>query len=789
MPYLKTADTMRSGAGKAVVPAPAFDEEQARRLVARPELLDSRDSFGRTALHRAAHRGKATVCRILLDGGANALAKDAAGLDAVALARLAGHRSLAKEIADHLEQQTALAARALPPLTPAEIARLLNSTMQAVTALIAAGRLDAVDAKGDTLLHICARSGALLACQKLFEAGIAVDRPNHQGETAADAAEAKGHEVLAQMLRGKSLRFDRPVLKSDATFEIDGEFEFDYGDASYEDAEEFHSDKGFSEAQTSVDWITGKVIVVGEDGHTATMPDFSDWGSVEIVADDFVVPVQQVAFEAAPRSDVAETAPEDFRQARTRGRKSRRQARPSELGSISLSEADARAWLEEIVAAGWADPSRITDLIDLCTGGHDDDLAANVSHFLQDCGFETSEEGAAYDAVAELDLDEMTGGLMALCNSTPVLAGRGRFNLPADEERRLLEDIRRTSAQAEMAVAADDVSRSAIISLVQGLLAGAFQPHEVTRVEFRESDPEATERYREALTDLEILHDDILAGVVPEDGMIDHMAKAIHEFGLLPEIFEGLAEAIASVDTVSARNVVRAVAAQRSAFHGFLERHLSWARLFAAREALEDEEVEEVFQIAWTGLRRALVRFDPDRGIRFMSYSAFWMRQSLIRERNDRGACVRIPVHRHQRHAVIDAAIDRLEARGVFPSDDLLARETGMSRETITAARRTLRFAEPFQEDAEADEKADIAFGRVLQSERARIVSEALSEFNERTVAIIRGRFGFDADEEFTLEELGQQFGVTRERIRQLEEKVLTRLAHPVRLGRIGRYL
>ena len=74
-------------------------------------------------------------------------------------------------------------------------------------------------------------------------------------------------------------------------------------------------------------------------------------------------------------------------------------------------------------------------------------------------------------------------------------------------------------------------------------------------------------------------------------------------------------------------------------------------------------------------------------------------------------------------------------------------------------------------------------------AERNSVVAQALAEFDDRRAAIVRGRFGFDGDEEQTLEELGQIYGVTRERIRQVEAKVLDILAQPTRLGRIRKYL
>ncbi|MCW1918033.1 sigma-70 family RNA polymerase sigma factor [Rhodobacter sp. KR11] len=803
MSLLKTSETIRRGAGATIHIAPLLDdEERARRLVATPAMIDLRDVSGRTALHRAAQKGKSQVCRILLEGGANAGIRDAGGLDAAALARLSGHPQLAKVIAEHLAQVEAQKPRSemVPPLTSAEIARVLTVPTKTVETLIATGRRDALDARGNTLLHIVAKRGALLACEKLFAAGIATDTANKDGKTAADVAEAAGQVAIAEMLRGKALRFDRPEPPKPQVIDLPPleDFDFSFGVVDSDDAETFHTQGGFGEARPVFDWQIGRVVIQGEDAAPVPDLDLGDLGTFEISGEGIVPQprVQALRLLDDPSQPEHRTAPAPshhvaqpaaYLEVRTSGRRSRKTSRPSELVPVSLEEADCRAWLGEVIARGQASPELILDLIDLCQGGWDDDLAANVSRFLEDCGFEA--ENGSFDPLADLDIDEMTDGLMALCNRTPVLVGRQAFALSAHEERRLLAEIRRCTAAAEAAIAADDVSRSAIISLGRGLLAGAIEAFEVTRIEFREADPGAVETFRNHLDDLEILHDDIAAGVVPDTWTQDRMAKAIGSLELLPEIVEGLAEAISSVDRAKALPVVQAVRAQRDAIHAFLGLHLPWVRLQASREAQEGEEVEDVFQNAWMGLRRALVRFDAARGIRFMVYSAFWMRQHITRARRDESALVRIPVHRQEQLALLDAVREELELKGYPVTLQALSSRTGFNGDLLHILNRSLRKPEEPGQDAQDFACDELGYETVLAQERNLIVSRAMDQLDPRWLAILKGRCGFDDQDEMTLEELGQSMGVTRERIRQIEAKAMDCLAQPSRLGKIRKYL
>ena len=221
--------------------------------------------------------------------------------------------------------------------------------------------------------------------------------------------------------------------------------------------------------------------------------------------------------------------------------------------------------------------------------------------------------------------------------------------------------------------------------------------------------------------------------------------------------------------------------------HLILE-HLPYARRFAARNVEEGEDPEDVFQVAFMGLQQSTRRFDPERGARFVVYCAFWMKQAVIRWRADEGAEIRIPVHRHEKLAKLDQAMDWLDAKADGAvSDRDLAVELGWTIEEVHHLRMIPREAQCPESDEEWDDllPQHDSEDPVDLEEARRVVADVLEELPERDAEIIRSRFGIERNDEMTLEEIGQLYGLTRERIRQIEARALRFLSHPGRKRRL----
>jgi RNA polymerase primary sigma factor len=188
------------------------------------------------------------------------------------------------------------------------------------------------------------------------------------------------------------------------------------------------------------------------------------------------------------------------------------------------------------------------------------------------------------------------------------------------------------------------------------------------------------------------------------------------------------------------------------------------------------------------GLMKAVERFDPKKGGKLSTYAAWWIKQSITRALANQTKTIRLPIHLVEKIGKMRRVSSQMmEELGREPSDDELAEEIGLSSSKVAelkrAALRPASLDEPIQEgeffqfrDIVGDEESDDPFETLRDKDMLEEVDELLDMLGDRERMIINSRFGLDGQEPKTLEEIGETFGVTRERIRQLQNVALLKL-------------
>jgi RNA polymerase primary sigma factor len=201
------------------------------------------------------------------------------------------------------------------------------------------------------------------------------------------------------------------------------------------------------------------------------------------------------------------------------------------------------------------------------------------------------------------------------------------------------------------------------------------------------------------------------------------------------------------------------------------------------------------------GLMKAVDKFEYRRGYKFATYATWWVRQAVSRSLTDQSRTIRVPVHMIEViNKIVRTSRQMFSEIGREPTPEELAEKLHMPlekvRKTLKIAKEPLSLETPIGDEGDShlgdlieDKNAILPIDAAIQSNLRETTTRVLASLTPREERIVRMRFGLGMNSDHTLEEVGQQFSLTRERIRQIEAKALRKLKHPSRSSVLRSFL
>ena len=317
------------------------------------------------------------------------------------------------------------------------------------------------------------------------------------------------------------------------------------------------------------------------------------------------------------------------------------------------------------------------------------------------------------------------------------------------------------------------------------------------------------DRAQEGAQDAEVVSADSVRAYLRQLGRVAllsaadevELAKRIEAGVLAGERLDTMAEADRAADPQMRRDPRWIARDGRRAKNHLLEANLRLVVSITKRYTGRGMAFLDLIQEGNLGLIRAVEKFDYTKGYKFSTYATWWIRQAVARAMADQTRTIRIPVHMVETINKLERIQRRLMSDlGREPTPDELAKEMDIVPEKVLEIRQYARV--PVSLNQTIGEEGDSQLGNLIEDTQAVAPEEAVSvtllheqlqsvlaSLPEREAGVLRLRFGLTDGQPRTLDEIGQVYGVTRERIRQIESKTMSTLRHPSRCEKLRDYL
>ena len=239
---------------------------------------------------------------------------------------------------------------------------------------------------------------------------------------------------------------------------------------------------------------------------------------------------------------------------------------------------------------------------------------------------------------------------------------------------------------------------------------------------------------------------------------------------------------------------VKALAGDRDAVNTLVECNLLLVVSVAKKYYGCGLPLLDLIQEGNLGLIKAAEKYDGSRGFRFSTYATYWIRQAISRALGDQSRTIRIPANMVELLSKVKKATAELTQKlGRAPSDKEIAAHMDIELDKVQTvmdlAQATTSLDTPVDDEGEtcmgdliADHGAENPMANIIREANSQIIAAVFDTLGSREAEILKMRFGIDADKAMTLEEVGQHYGLSKERIRQIENKAIRKLRNPIRV-------